>query len=86
MAAEAAAMAAEAAAMAATAMNVEATAAMEAATVEEVPGAIEAAEATPGMVKKGGVAAMAPTMDTVAAAITTTSRHTVFKARWLSIF
>ena len=68
----------------ATAMNVVvANGAMAAATVEEVPVAMGTAGATPDMVATEGAVAMA----TAALATTTTiSRHTVFKARWLSIF
>ena len=57
--------------------------AMAEATAEEVLGATGAAEPRPDTAATEGAAAMA----TVAvAATTTTSRHTVFKARWLSIF
>lgn len=71
----------------ATAMSmVVANGAMAAATVEEVPVAIGIAEARPDMVATEGAVAMVTAADTVAAATTTISRHTVFKARWLSIF
>lgn len=75
----------------ATAMNmVVANDAMAAATVEEVLGAIGVAGARQDMVATEGAVAMVTAADTVAAAAaattTTTSRHTVFKARWLSIF
>ena len=53
---------------------------------EEVLEAIDAAVALQAMVEIEGVVAMAPAADIAAAAATTTSRHTVFKARWLSIF
>jgi hypothetical protein len=77
MAAEVAvAMAAEVAV--ATAMSMVAKDAMAVTTVEEVPGAIETAEATLDMVETEGAVVMAPATQIVAAA-TTTSRHTVFK-------
>ena len=61
--------------------------AMAVATVEEIPVAIGIAGARPDMVATEGAVAMVTAADTVtAAATTTTSRHTVFKARWLSIF
>jgi hypothetical protein len=69
----------------ATAMSMVAKDAMAVATVEEVLGAIETAEATLDTVETEGAVVMAPVTQTVAAA-TTTSRHTVFKARWFSIF
>ena len=59
------------------------------AAEEEVPVAIEAAGARADMVATEGAVAMVTTADTAAAATTATttiSRHTVFKARWLSIF
>lgn len=76
------------AAEAATAMSGVANDAMAAATVEEVPVAIGAAGARQDMAATEGAVAMATAADTAAAAATTTtiSRHTVFKARWLSIF
>jgi hypothetical protein len=56
--------------------------AMAAATAEAVLGAIERTEAKLDMVGTEDVVAMAPATDIVAAATTTTtSRHTVFKAR-----
>ena len=64
--------------------------AMAVAMVEEIPVAIGVAGARPDMVATEGAVAMVTAADTVtaaaAAATTTTSRHTVFKARWLSIF
>ena len=74
---------------AATAMSmVVANDAMAVATVEEVMVAIGVAGARPDMVGTEGAVAMVTAA--VAAATTTTttttSRHTVFKARWLSIF
>ncbi|HEX2472012.1 MAG TPA: hypothetical protein VHJ59_04620, partial [Nitrososphaera sp.] len=77
------------AAEAATAMSGVANDAMAAATVEEVPVAIDAAGARQDMAATEGAVAMATAADTAAATTTTTttiSRHTVFKARWLSIF
>jgi hypothetical protein len=44
-----------------------------------------AAEATQDMARTEGAAAMATAADTAAVAAAT-SRHTIFKARWLSIF
>ncbi len=70
------AMAAEVAV--ATAMSMVAKDAMAVTTVEEVPGAIETAEATLDMVETEGEVVMARATQIVAAA-TTTSRHTVFK-------
>ncbi len=88
MAAEAAAMAAEAAAMAAEAaaivMNMVANNVMAVAMVEveeEALEAIDPTEAKRDLVETEGVVGMAPAAQTMA-----TSRHTVFKARWLSIF
>ena len=70
----------------ANAMNVVvANGAMALATVEEVPVAMGTAGATPDMVATEGAVAMVTAADT-AATTTTISRHTVFKARWLSIF
>ena len=70
----------------ATAMSVVvANDAMAVATVEEVPVAMGIAGATPDMVATEGAVAMVTAADT-AAATTTISRHTVFKALWLSIF
>ena len=85
MAAEVAvAMAAE---VAATAMSeVVDNGAMLVVTVEEILEAIGATGAKPDIVEIEDVVAMAPTTDIVAAVTTTTSRHTVFKARWFSIF
>jgi hypothetical protein len=61
--------------------------AMAAATVEEVPVAIGVAGTRQDMVATEGAVAMVTVPDTAAAATTTTiSRHTVFKARLLSIF
>jgi hypothetical protein len=62
--------------------------AMAVATVEEVPVAMGTTGATPDIVATEGAVAMVTAADIVAAAAatTTTSRHTVFKARWLSIF
>ena len=54
------------------------------ATAEEVLGALGTAEAGQDMVATEGAVAMATAA--VATTTTTTSRHTVFKARWLSIF
>lgn len=58
--------------------------AMAEATAEEVLGAMGAAEPGPDMVATEGAVAMATAA--IAATTTTTSRHTVFKARWFSIF
>ena len=70
----------------ATVMTMVANDAMAPATAEEeVLGAIETAEATLDMVETEGAVVMAQVTQTVATA-TTTSRHTVFKARWFSIF
>ena len=66
----------------ATVMSMEANDAMATGEEEEVLEAIGAAEARPDTVATEGAAAMT----TAAVATTTTSRHTVFKARWLSIF
>ena len=71
-----------------TAMMVAAHDAMEAAENEQeeeevVTMAIGEAEATQDMAATEGVVAMATAADTAAP---TTSRHTIFKARWLSIF
>ena len=75
-----------AAAETATAMSmVVANDAMAVAMVEEVMVAIGVAGARPDMVATEGAVAMA-TAAVAAATTTTTSRHTVFKARWLSIF
>ena len=77
------------AAEAATAMSgVAANDAMAAVTAEEVPVAIGAAGARQDMAAIEGAVAMATAADTavVITTITTISRHTVFKARWLSIF
>jgi hypothetical protein len=69
----------------ATAMSmVVANDAMAVATVEEVMVVIGVAGARPDMVGTEGAVAMATVA--VATTTTTTSRHTVFKARWLSIF
>ena len=57
--------------------------AMAEVTAEEVLGAIGAAEPRQDMVATEGAAAM---VTAAVAATTTTSRHTVFKARWPSIF
>ena len=57
--------------------------AMAEATAEEVLGAMGAAEPGPDMVATEGAVAM---VTAAVAATTTTSRHTVFKARWPSIF
>jgi hypothetical protein len=74
----------------ATAMSIVVVAndAMVVATVEEVMVDIGVAGARPDMVATEGAVAMVTAADTAAAATTTTisSRHTIFKARWLSIF
>jgi hypothetical protein len=57
--------------------------AMAAAAVEEVTVAMGTAGARLDMVATEGAVAM---VTAAVVAITTTSRHTVFKARWLSIF
>jgi hypothetical protein len=57
--------------------------AMAEATAEEVLGAMGAAEPGQDMVATEGAVAMATA---AVATTTTTSRHTVFKAGWLSIF
>lgn len=57
--------------------------AMAAAAVEEVTVAMGTAGARLDMVATEGAVAM---VTAAVAAATTTSRHTVFKARWLSIF
>ena len=75
------------AAEAATAMSgVAANDAMAAVTAEEVPVAIGAAGTRQDMAAIEGAVAMATAADTAAVTTTTISRHTVFKARWLSIF
>ena len=75
------------AAEAATEMSVVvANGVMAAATVEEVPVAIGVVGARPDMVATEGAVAMVTAADTAAATTTTISRHTVFKAGWLSIF
>ena len=56
---------------------------MAEATAEEVLGAMGAAEPGQVMVATEGAVAMATA---AVATTTTTSRHTVFKAGWLSIF
>jgi hypothetical protein len=81
MAAEVAAVA-MAAEVAAPAMSMVAKGAMAVETVEEVLGAIDTA-ATLDTVETEGAVAMAQMTGKAAAA---TSRHTVFKARWFSIF
>ena len=74
------------AAEAATAMSGVANDAMAAVTAEEVPVAIGAAGTRQDMAAIEGAVAMATAADTEAVTTTTISRHTVFKARWLSIF
>jgi hypothetical protein len=75
------------AAEAATAMSgVAANDAMAAVTAEEVLVAIGAAGTRQDMAAIEGAVAMATAADTAAVTTTTISRHTVFKARWLSIF
>ena len=75
-----------AAAEAATVMSgVAANDATAAVTAEEVPVAIGAAGTRQDMAAIEGAVAMATAADT-AAVTTTISRHTVFKAHWLSIF
>jgi len=75
---------------AATAMSVAVANDAMAAAEEEVPVAIEATGVRAYMVAtEGAVAMVATAADTAAVtatATTTISRHTVFKARWLSIF
>ena len=74
---------------AATAMSVAVANDAMAAEEEEVPVAIEAAGVRADMVATEGAVAMVVTAADTAAATTTTttiSRHTVFKARWRSIF
>jgi hypothetical protein len=85
MAAEVAAVA-MAAEVATPAMSMVAKDAMAVETVEEVLGAIDTAATTttPDMVETEGAVAMAQMTYTAAAAAT--SRHTVFKAHWFSIF
>jgi hypothetical protein len=88
MAAEVAAVA-MAAEVATPAMSMVAKDAMAVETVEEVLGAIDTAATTttPDMVETEGAVAMAQmTYTAAAAAAAATSRHTVFKARWFSIF
>jgi hypothetical protein len=82
------AMAIEAATAMSMVVVVVANGAMAVATVEEVIVAIGIAEARPDMVATEGAVATVTAADTAAATTTTTisSRHTIFKARWLSIF
>jgi hypothetical protein len=76
-------MAAEAATAMSVVVVVVANDAMAAAAVEEVTVAMGTAGARLDMVATEGAVAM---VTAAVAAATTTSRHTVFKARWLSIF